>query len=217
MNLTHIPRHLGFYAGAAIGVAAGALTAIFAPALAVSVGVNLFFLVYLVIMFAAVPGKSPEFLRKHAAEEDAPAVILLLVMVGAVMVSAATLFLALAGDHASPVPLTLAIASVVLGWLAVHTMWAMHYAYEYYDVAEATSKGGKNGIVGGLGFPGDDEPDGTAFFYFSYVVGATAQTADTNVTSNAMRRLVMLHGVFSFFFNTVLVAAAVNIVVSLAG
>lgn len=217
MDLTHVPRHFGFYAGIAAAVAVGAVTAIFAPALALSVGVNCFFLVYLVVMFAAVPGKSPEFLRKHAAEEDAPAVILLLVMVGAVVVSAVTLFLALAGDHESPVPLIFGIASVVLGWFAVHTMWAIHYAYEYYDVAEATSKSGKKGIVGGLGFPGEDEPDGTAFLYFSYVIGATAQTADTNVTSNAMRRLVTLHGVFSFFFNTVLVAAAVNIAVSLAG
>ncbi len=56
-----------------------------------------------------------------------------------------------------------------------------------------------------------------AFLYFSYVIGATAQTADTNVTSNAMRRLVLVHGVFAFFFNTVIIASAVNIVVSLGG
>jgi uncharacterized membrane protein len=31
-----------------------------------------------------------------------------------------------------------------------------------------------------------------------------------------MRKLVVLHGVVSFVFNTVLVAAAVNVVVSLA-
>ena len=217
LDFTRIPRHFGFYAGIVAAGAAGAITAIFAPPLALSVGVNFFFVVYLAVVLAAVPEKSPQFLRKHAAEEDAPAVILLLVMVGAVVVSAITLFLALAGDHESLVPLALGIASVVLGWFAVHTMWAIHYAYEYYDVADATSEGGKKGIVGGLGFPGEDEPDGTAFLYFSYVVGATAQTADTNVTSNTMRRLVLLHGVFSFFFNTVLVAAAVNIAVSLAG
>ncbi len=35
----------------------------------------------------------------------------------------------------------------------------------------------------------------------------TAQTSDTDITSNAMRRLVLVHGVFSFFFNTVIVAA----------
>ncbi|HTM76017.1 MAG TPA: DUF1345 domain-containing protein, partial [Devosia sp.] len=35
--------------------------------------------------------------------------------------------------------------------------------------------------------------------------------------SREMQRLVLLHGIFSFFFNTVIVAAMVNIVVSLNG
>ena len=112
--------------------------------------------------------------------------------------------------------MTLSVASVVLGWFAIHTMWAMHYAFEYYDEPEASSGKRKRQVVGGLEFPGGEDPDGTAFLYFSYVIGMTAQTSDTTVTSNAMRRLVTLHGVFSFFFNTILVAAAVNIVVSLA-
>ncbi len=118
--------------------------------------------------------------------------------------------------EADVLDIVLGTLSVVLGWLAVHTVWAMHYAFEYYDVPEASGSKGKGGpVVGGLGFPGNDEPDGSAFLYFSYVVGMTAQTSDTNVTSNAMRRIVVLHSVFSFFFNTVIVAAAVNIVVSL--
>lgn len=216
LDPARIPRHFAFYAGAGIGLLAGLVTSIFAPALALSVGANLFFVVYLGFMFATVPHKSPAFLRKHAAEEDAPAAILLLAMVGAVIAAAVTLFLALAGDRASPLPLILAIASVVLGWFAVHMMWAMHYAYEYYDVAEA-GRDGKADVEGGLKFPGGDDPDGTAFLYFAYVIGMTAQTSDTEVTSNAMRRLATIHGLFSFFFNTVLVAAAVNIAVSFAG
>jgi uncharacterized membrane protein len=44
----------------------------------------------------------------------------------------------------------------------------------------------------------------------------TAQTSDTAISTNAMRRIVGVHGVFAFFFNTVIVAAAVNIAVSMA-
>jgi uncharacterized membrane protein len=212
-----MPRHLGFYAAVTLGGLAAVVTFVVTPPMAVVIGVNVFFLVYLGFIALMLHKLTPEFLRKHAAEEDAPAPIILMVTAGAVVVSAVSLFLVMAGgEGAKPAALTLGVASVVLGWFAIHTMWAMHYAYEYYDVAETTSKARKQGIVGGLDFPGEDEPDGTAFLYFSYVLGATAQTADTNVTSNAMRRLVLLHGVFSFFFNTVLVAAAVNIVVSLA-
>ncbi len=212
MDPARFPRHFAVYAGALIGLAAGVAAAFLAPALALSVGVNVFFFVYMGFMLASVAHKNPAFLRKHAVEEDAPAAILLLGMVGAVVVSAITLFVALAGDRGSVLPLILAVSSVVLGWFAVHMMWAMHYAYEYYDVAEP---GGPD-IEGGLSFPGGDDPDGTAFLYFAYVIGMTAQTSDTEITSNAMRRLVTIHGLFSFFFNTVLVAAAVNIAVSFA-
>ncbi|RYE10403.1 MAG: DUF1345 domain-containing protein [Hyphomicrobiales bacterium] len=215
MSPFHTTRHFGFYAAAGAALLAGLGAALLTPQLSISIGVNAFFLVYLGFMLRLVPRKSAQTLRRHAAEDDAPAPILLLVMLAAVVVSAATLFVSLAGEHASPVLLILGIASVVLGWFAIHTMWAMHYAYEYYSVG-AAGRDGRADSEGGLDFPGGEDPDGTAFLYFAYVIGMTAQTADTNVTSNAMRRLVAIHGVFSFFFNTVLVAAAVNIVVSLA-
>jgi uncharacterized membrane protein len=43
----------------------------------------------------------------------------------------------------------------------------------------------------------------------------TAQTADTGITTTQMRRIVLVHSIVSFFFNTVIVAAAVNLAVSL--
>ena len=44
----------------------------------------------------------------------------------------------------------------------------------------------------------------------------TAQTSDVTITRTPMRKLNLLHAVVSFFFNTVLVAAAVNVAVTLA-
>ena len=43
----------------------------------------------------------------------------------------------------------------------------------------------------------------------------TAQTADTGITTSHMRRVVLVHSILAFFFNTVIVAAAVNLAVSL--
>ena len=68
---------------------------------------------------------------------------------------------------------------------------------------------------GGLDFPDDSTPDYLDFLYFSFVVGTTAQTSDVEVTSRAMRRVVMLHGILSFFFNTAVIALAVNIAAQL--
>ena len=72
-------------------------------------------------------------------------------------------------------------------------------------------------VLEGLDFPGGERPGGFDFLYFSYVLGMTAQVADVPVTSSAMRRRVTIHGVFSFFFNTIIVAATVNVVVAIAG
>lgn len=223
-------RHVAFYVSAAAGVVAAlavglwqqsasqpeASSVLFSLGLALPVGVDLFFAVYLGITFALLPRLSAEFLTRHAAEEDAPAPFILLVTLIAVAVSAVSLFMVLHAGNPDALLLALSIASVVLGWFAVHTMWAMHYAYEYYERPEASPGKGKSApVVGGLDFPGGEKPDGLAFLYFSYVIGMTAQTSDTAVTSNEMRRLVVTQGVISFFFNTIIVAAAVNIVVSL--
>ena len=54
------------------------------------------------------------------------------------------------------------------------------------------------------------------FLYFSLrAVGTTAQTSDVDVCSRAMRRVVMLHGILSFFFNTAVIALAVNLAAQL--
>ena len=44
----------------------------------------------------------------------------------------------------------------------------------------------------------------------------TAQTSDVAITSRAMRKVNIFHATVSFFFNTVLVAAAVNAAVALS-
>jgi uncharacterized membrane protein len=211
------PRHLGFYVAVALGVLAAVAAMIVAPPLALVIGANVFFAGYIAMTYLQLPHLTAEFLKKHAADEDAPAPFILFVTICAVVASVVSLIAALAmGDQAAGTAIVLGVLSVILGWLAVHTMWAMHYAFEYYDRPEASGgKGSARGVVGGLDFPGGDEPDGTAFLYFSYVIGMTAQTSDTAVTSNAMRRIVTFHSIFSFLFNTVIVAAAVNLVVSL--
>jgi uncharacterized membrane protein len=111
----------------------------------------------------------------------------------------------------------LSVASVLLGWFVVHTMAAMHYAYEYYESPSA-NPGGKSGkLIGGLEFPEGDNPDGVAFLYFAYVIGTAFAVSDIRVTSNKMRKLVVLHSTFSYFFNTLIVAATVNVAVAVGG
>ncbi len=105
----------------------------------------------------------------------------------------------------------LSISTIFLSWLLIHTVFAIYYAHEFHS----ESPSGAHGRGGGLEFPGDRTPDYLDFLYFSFVVGTTAQTSDVEVTSRAMRRVVMLHGILSFFFNTAVIALAVNLALQL--
>lgn len=176
------------------------------------------FVTYLVLTALEFPYLSADFLLQRPDEVDSPVVAIFGVTALVVGVAAVFLFLSLnEGDSRDPVEIMISVISVVLGWFTVHTMAALHYASRYYRDAETgTGTKKKEKVVGGLRFPGDELPDGSAFLYFSYVLGMTAQVADVAVTSASMRRVVTIHGVFSFFFNTVLVAATVNVVVAIA-
>ena len=106
----------------------------------------------------------------------------------------------------------LSVGAVAGAWLLLHSVFALRYAHTYFSEDETTVP---PDALGGLEFPGG--PPGTYwdFAYFSFVVGMTAQTADVAVSSTRMRRLVMLHGLLAFAFNTSIVALSINLVAGL--
>lgn len=211
-----VPRFRGFYIAALLGLIVGGATAVLSAGMAVELGANTFFITYLALAFHQLPKLSVEHLKAHSDETDAPVAGIFLATAAVIVVCAVSLFLLInSGGDVDPVRLGLSMLSVVLSWFVVHTMGAMHYAYEYYGSAGERGSAKTRKLRGGLEFPGDEEPDGAAFLYFSYVLGMTAQTSDVNVTSRDMRKIVTVQSVFAFFFNTVIVAATVNLVVSL--
>lgn len=134
-----------------------------------------------------------------------------------VIVACAALFaVAFLIRHAKPEPhltihLLLALATVVLSWLLMHAVFGLRYAHNFYGDSENDA----DKHAGGLDFPGEIAPDYRDFAYFSYVIGMTCQVSDVQITSCEMRRLVLLHGILSFGFNTVILALTINTVSSL--
>ncbi len=185
------------------------------PSLAVEGAAIVFFLTYLLILLFRLPRLTAAHLKAHADSDDLPAIVIIAITFLAVGVAVVSLFSALNHTSGETVwSLTLAFMSVVFGWLTIHTMTAMHYAHVFWRPSKATAK---QQTHGGMDFPQTKEPSIYEFLYFSIVIGMTAQTSDVAVTTTSMRKLVLLHSIVSFFFNTVLVAAAVNAAVSLAG
>ena len=111
--------------------------------------------------------------------------------------------------------IALAMAGLAAAWLLLQTVFALHYAREFYR-SEAASRAAAE-TARGLAFPGGQQPDYLDFLYFSAVIGMTSQVSDVAVTSRPMRRLTLVHGVLSFGFNLVVLALAVNVFASSLG
>ena len=209
-------RHRSFYFAVAAGVVVGLASLLIAPGQAVLWGSIAFFAIYLAMSLWFFPRATAAFLDKHADLEDAPAWIIFLATIAVIVAAVVSLFQLVASKDPDSLQLVATAAAVPLGWLTVHAMAAHHYAYVYYAEPKGGAKSkSRQSDSGGLQFPRLDRPDGIGFLYFSYVIGMTAQVADVNVTSREMQQLVLMHGIFSFVFNTVIVAATVNVVVSL--
>jgi uncharacterized membrane protein len=208
-------RHTSFLVAVAAGITVSGMTAFVMPELAIQAGVNAFFLAYLLQSAVLIRRLTPDYLRAHAQADDPPAWLILAVTFATVATATGSLFVLINGRPApGAIPLTLGLAAVALGWATIHTMAAFHYAHVYWDAADDEADGSQ-GQSRHLGFPGTAEPTGYDFLYFALVIGMTSQTSDTNVTSTEMRKLTLLHSVVSYFFNTVIIAATVNLAVSL--
>ncbi len=105
------------------------------------------------------------------------------------------------------------ITAIAMAWMMVHTSFSIRYAHLFYgDDNKHFSQHAK-----GLVFPEDNKPDYFDFAYFSFVIGMTFQVSDVVITSKGVRRLVLMHSVISFIFNTVIIAMTVSQVVSFGG
>jgi uncharacterized membrane protein len=171
---------------------------------------NAFFLSYIAIMaFIAAQITPGELDRKADIEDEGIALVVLfsLIMIG--FCSFAIITLLHQKQQMDALAIVLAVAGAPLGWFMLHMMMAFHYANLFYS--DPAKKGGS-----GLVFPDTAEPGAADFLYYSFVIGMTAQVSDVQVASTRIRRTTLGHSIVSFFFNTVLIAMAVNAVVSIA-
>jgi uncharacterized membrane protein len=160
---------------------------------------------YLAMTFQMMASADLARIRGRAAEHDEGAFALLVLPVAAAVASLLAIFseLSLAKVSDTPGPHSaLAIVTIALSWTFIHTLFALHYAHDFYGEGERAN---------GLQFPGKDKPDYWDFAYFSFVVGTTFQVSDVAITNRLIRRQVWAHGVLSFAFNTAILAVTVNL------
>lgn len=172
-------------------------------------------LCFLGLTWLAMLKATPATMRLHAQQEDEGRLTILTLIAVAACASLLAIGFILHDKGLSGnlllLHLALSIVTIVGSWLLVHTIFALHYAHGYYQ----TGKTLHECKADGLDFPGESDPDYGDFLYFSFVIGMTSQVSDVEVTSRSLRRLALLHGVLSFFFNTTILAMSINIIAGL--
>jgi uncharacterized membrane protein len=173
-------------------------------------------LVYLALSFRIMLACRRDVMRKRAEKQDDSAVVILVLVLVAIALSFWTIFGVLSeakqvSGQAKALHVSLAAVTILLWWLVTQVVFTFHYAHEFYRPDDGSER-----IAEGLAFPGGDrEPDYWDFFYFATSLGAASQTSDVAILTKPLRRLVTLHAVISFFFNTAVLALAINIGASL--
>jgi uncharacterized membrane protein len=99
----------------------------------------------------------------------------------------------------------LAVISVALSWLVVHTLFTLRYALLYYG-----------GTPGGIDFNQSELPRYSDFAYLAMSIGMTYQVSDTDLTTHPMRATALRHALLSFLFGSVILGTTINFIVSLS-
>ncbi|MHB1092327.1 DUF1345 domain-containing protein [Thiobacillus sp.] len=171
-------------------------------------------LTYLLLVWWGAGRLDPARTRLRASSEDPGASALYVVLIAASWVSLLGVLLVTDSARTSVgvargLHIGLALGALASTWLLIQTVFALRYARHYYRPKAGTD-------TGGLAFPGD-APGYADFVYFAAVIGMTSQVADVAITTTAMRRLVLVHGLVSFGFNLLVLALTINLVASALG
>lgn len=172
---------------------------------------------FLTLAWSMINSATPEKMRRNAQRQDEGRLAILTLVVAAACVSLFAIGVMLKNTKDLSITIltlhvTLAGMTVISSWLLIHTMFAFHYAHYYY---RNDSESANDDNVKSLDFPQENQPDYWDFLYFSFVIGMTCQVADVDITSRITRKLALVHGVLTFFFNTVILAISINIIAGL--
>lgn len=195
---------------AALGVAAGIVAAFFTLAQAAAlIGWAVAAASYLLGVWLTILPLGAEATQRRATRLDPSRGLAdtIVVTAGVAILAAVALALVRAGSaHGGTKAYLLAIGlgSVVLSWLAVHTIFTLVYARLYYGDE-----------VGGVDFNDEERPDYVDFAYLAFTIGMTFQVSDTDLTAKAIRRAALRHALVSYLFGAVIVALVINIVASI--
>jgi uncharacterized membrane protein len=173
----------------------------------------------LAALFIGLRKSSAEAMKRNALRQDTGkwAVLVLSLVAASASLVVITLEMPLVKDASGLEQFARVVFvsyTIVLSWAFIHTIFALHYAHDYYvntDLSAPATSSDLRRLV----FPGGQMPTYGDFLYFSFTIGMTFQVSDVQITDAAMRRVALAHGATSFFYTTGILALTINLVAGL--
>ncbi len=175
--------------------------------------------VALLLLFIGLRKSPPNAMKRNALRLDAGKwavlVLSMLAAVASLVVIAAEMPLVKNASGVEQIARVIfVIYTIVLSWAFIHTMFALHYAHDYYMDVDLTYPA-PSPEPSRLIFPGGESPTYGDFLYFSFTIGMTFQVSDVQIADAKIRRIVILHGAAGFFYATGILALMINLVAGL--
>lgn len=198
---------VAFVIGTACGVAAGSVLGVAAGVL---FGWGAFALTGVTWILLVVWPMDAASTRAHATAEDVGRTTARLIAVFGSLASLAALLVVIVQARSADGWTAFGLAGgavvcVAASWLLIQADYMLRYARLYYA----------DGVGSGILFNQKEDPEYTDFAYFAVGLGMTYQVADTNVTRNDMRRVVIAQTLLAYLFGSVILATIINLITGL--
>jgi uncharacterized membrane protein len=96
--------------------------------------------------------------------------------------------------------IAMALGSVTLSWLLVHSLFTLRYATIYYRDND------------GVDFNEKKPPRYADFAYLSFTIGMTFQVSDTDLKTDAIRYTALRQALLSYVLGAIVLATVINLV-----
>src|SRR5438067_6794698 len=169
-------------------------------------GFNIAAIVFLISCVSLLSTREEAEIRRHAAENDANRVGLLVLTGTVIAVLLVAITAEVIGRNPEPTTKLLIVLTLILAWLFSNLVYALHYAHLAYMSPSPACDG--------FEFPGTPQPVYWDFVYFSFTCGMAFATSDVQITKERIRKVVTFHCLAAFGFNIGVLAFSINLLAS---
>ena len=181
------------------------------------VGFDIAALTYVILFFRLMSATSPEQAADLSRRTEPSGLLVLLATIVLSVFSFGAIAAMLDNLNSAPhwlriMHLVGSVLALFLSWVLVHIIFGLEYMKMYYDNVHG---GVGDEATPDLEFPTRPTPDFWDFMYYSFTIAMCYQTSDVTISAPDIRRLTLLHAIFSFFYFVMIISLVVNLLSNL--